>query len=554
MRGKQFQTSEIVDFLVIGSGAAGGVMAKELAVAGFSIVVLEQGPYLTEQDFGHDEIKFAIHNALTNDPKQQPITYRKHENETAKPFKAIEYGRQVGGGTVHFTANYWRLHESDFHERSLFGEVPGTSFADWPIRYADLEPYYTKAEEEIGISGLGGSNPFDGPRSKPYPLPPMPAKSSGVLFERGAKKLRLHPYPAPMAVLSQPYRGRGACAHCGMCELFGCEMKAKSSTLVSVIPIAEKSGNCEIRPNSYVRKIETDSHGRATGAIYFDADKREVLQRAKVVMLCANGVESSKLLLMSKSNLFPQGLANSSGLVGKNLMWDNGTESSALFEHPLNEFKSVQVTRVLHDYYESDRKRGFYGGGGIDARFDFYPAGFALAAIPDDIPKWGLEYKQAVGHYFNRTMTLLAHSTSLPMESNNVSLDPELRDAWGLPAVRITFDWHPNDVTNMKWLVERQREILHASGAQKIWSYPVDPPEVNVTPSRHLMGTCRMGTDPKKSVVNPFGNAHDVPNLFIVDGSNFVTSGRQQPTATIQALAYRSAEHIVQKARAGELG
>ncbi|HEY3927972.1 MAG TPA: GMC family oxidoreductase [Candidatus Koribacter sp.] len=550
----KFKTSETVDFVVIGSGAAGGVMAKELSVAGFSVVVLEQGPYLTEQDFTHDEIKFAVYNRLTNDPKRQPIMYRKNENEKARPLKAIEYGRQVGGGSVHFTGNYWRLHESDFHERSLYGEIPGASFDDWPISYADLEPYYTKAEEELGISGLGGSNPFDAPRSKPYPLPPMPVKSSGVLFERGAKKLGLHPYPAPVAILSQPYGGRGACAHCGMCELFGCEMKAKSSTLVTVIPIAEKTGRCEIRPNSYVRKIEVDSSGRVSGAIYFDEHKREVFQKANAVVLCANGVESSRLLLMSKSKLFPQGLANSSGLVGKNLMWDNGTESCGLFEHPLNEFKSIQATRVIHDYYAADRKRGFYGGGGIDARFDFYPAGFARSALPDDVPSWGLEFKKAVGQYFTRTMTLLSHASSLPMESNGVSLDPDVKDDWGLPATRITFDWHPDDIANMKWLVEREREILDAAGATKIWSFPVEPPDVNVVPSRHLMGTCRMGNDPKRSVVDSYGNAHDVPNLFIVDGSNFVTAGRQQPTATIQALAYRAGEHIAKKAKTGELG
>ncbi|ABF41659.1 glucose-methanol-choline oxidoreductase [Candidatus Koribacter versatilis Ellin345] len=553
MKGPQFRNSETVDFIVVGAGAAGGVMAKELAVAGFSLVVLEQGPYLSEEDFGHDEIKFAIQKKLTNDTKIQPITYRKTEAEVAKPFKAIEYGRQVGGGSVHFTANYWRLHESDFHERSLWGEVQGSTFDDWPIRYGDLEPYYTKAEEELGISGLGGANPFEAPRSKPYPLPPMPVKSSGVLFERATKKMGLHPYPAPVAVLSQPYRGSGACVHCGMCELFGCEMKAKSSTLVSVIPIAEKSGRCEIRPNSYVRKLETDASGRVTGVIYFDAQKQEVLQRAKAVVLCANGVESAKLLLMSKSNRFPQGLANSSGLVGKNLMWDNGTESSGLFEHPLNEFKSVQVTRVIHDYYDADRKRGFYGGGGIDARFDFYPITFALTGLPDDAPTWGLEFKKTVGKYFTRTMTLLAHATSLPRETNSVSLDPQMKDAWGLPAVRITFDWHPDDIANMKWLVEREREILQVAGAQKVWSFPVEPAQPNLMPSRHLIGTCRMGRDPKKSVVDPFGHAHDVPNLFIVDGSNFVTSGRQQPTATIQALAYRAAERIAGKAKAGEL-
>ncbi len=426
-----FKTSEPVDFLVIGAGAAGGVVAKELATAGFDVVVLEQGPYLHEKDYSHDEIKYSFLPGLTNDPKIQPITYRKSEGETARPIKAIEYGRQVGGGSVHFTGNYWRFHEDDFRERSVFGEVPGTGFADWPIRYTDLEPYYTKAEWDLGISGLGGANPFEGPRSKPYPLPPMPIKSSGVLFEKATKKLGLHPYPAPVAILSQPYRGRGACVNCGFCESFGCEMRAKSSTLVSVIPEAEKTGRCEIRPNSYVRKIELDANGRVSGAIYFNADRKEVFQRAKAVFVCANGVETPRLLLMSKSNRFPQGLANSSGLVGKYLMWDNGGSACGLFEHPLNEYKGIQVTRLIHDYYAADPKRGFYGGGAIDARFDFYPASFGLGGLPQDAPRWGAEYKRLLHEYFTRTMTLLAHTTSLARETNTITLDPETQGCLG---------------------------------------------------------------------------------------------------------------------------
>ena len=545
MTGRTFRLAEPVDFLVIGSGAAGGVVAKELSTAGFSVVVLEQGPYWRETDYSHDEIKYTFQAGLTNDTKLQPITFRKNENEPAKELKAIEYGRQVGGGSVHFTANYWRFHESDFHERSLYGEIPGTAFADWPISYADLEPYYTKAEYDLGISGLAGANLFEAPRSKPYPLPPMPVKSSGALFERATKQLGLHPFPAPMAILSRPYQGRSACVNCGFCESFGCDVRAKSSTLVSVIPMAEKTGRCEIRPNSYVRKIVTDARGRATGAVYFDARRKETLQRAKAVVVCANGVESAKLLLLSKSNRFPNGLANSSGLVGKNLMWDNGSFASAVFEHPLNEFKGIQVTRLIHDYYRADPKRGFYGGGGIDARFNFYPAGFALFGMPPDAPKWGAEYKKMVANYFIRTMSLLAHSTSLPMEKNTVTLDPEKKDAWGLPAVRITYDPHADDVTNMKWLLEREYEIFEAMGAKKVWAQPVEM----FSTSRHLMGTCRMGSDPKRSVVDPHSRTHDVRNLFVVDGSNFVTCARQQPTATIQALAYRAADYMTQAFR-----
>jgi choline dehydrogenase-like flavoprotein len=549
--GVTFRTTEAVDFLVLGAGAAGGVVAKELSTAGFNVVMLEQGPYLREKDYSHDEIKYTIEAGLTNDPKVQPVMFRRNENEKARPLKAIEYGRQVGGGSVHFTANYWRFHESDFHERSLFGEVAGADLRDWPISYADLEPFYTKAEYDLGISGLAGANPFEGPRSKPYPLPPMPAKSSGVLFERATKKLGLHPFPAPVAILSKPYQGRAACVNCGFCESFGCEVRAKSSTLVSVIPTAEKTGKCEVRPNSYVRKIEVDAAGRVTGAVYFDGNKREVFQRANAIFVCANGAETPKLLLMSKSKRFPDGLANSSGVVGRYLMWDNGGLAQGVFEHPLNEYKGIQVTRLIHDHYEADPKRGFYGGGAIDARFQFYPASFALGGLAPDAPRWGGEFKELFTTYFNRSMSLLAHTSSLAQWKNSVTLDPDTRDAWGLPALRITSDYHADDLAAMKWILTKQIEILEAAGAQKVWSQSLDI--VDNMPSRHLMGTCRMGTDPKTSVVNAHSRAHDVPNLFLVDGSNFVTAARQQPTATIQALAYRAADYAIGAAKRGEL-
>lgn len=545
----KFPFNDPVDFLVIGAGAAGGVMAKELSTAGFRVVVLEQGPYHRPGDFHHDELDVTFHAGLTNDTRLRPQTFRKIAEDKATVRPAVEYGSMVGGGSVHFTANYWRLHASDFHERSLHGPVPGSSFTDWPITYDELEPYYTKAEWELGISGLGGANPFESPRSKPYPLPPMPVKSSGVLFERGARKLGLHPYPAPVAILSQPYRGRAACLHCGFCESFGCEVGAKSSTLAALIPLAEKTGRCEIRPHSYVRRIETDQSGRVTGAVYFDAARREVFQRARAVVVCANGAETPRLLLMSSSNRFPNGLANSSGMVGKNLMFDCGLAVRGLFDHPLNDYKSIQTTRVVHDFYDADPKRGFYGGGGLDARFDWYPIGFALGAMPEETPKWGAGFKAACTEYFTHTMTILAHSTCLAVESNGISLDPDVKDAWGLPAMRVTFQYHPDDMKNVWWLVDRQREIMQAAGARKIWADDLSPLDV----SRHLMGTCRMGNDPHTSVVDRIHRTHDVPNLFLVDGSSFVTSGRQQPTCTIQALAFRAADHLSQAARRGEI-
>jgi choline dehydrogenase-like flavoprotein len=549
MKGQQprFDTQTSVDFIVIGSGAAGGIIAKELSSAGFQVVVLEQGPYLKERDFNHDELKHLWHSALTNDWKRQPNTFRRKPRDKAKVQPAVIYGRMVGGGTAHFTANYWRFHEIDFIERSKLGAISGTGFDDWPITYAELEPYYTKAEWELGISGQPG--PFDAPRSRPYPLPPLPIKSSGALADKGARKLGWHAHPAPMAIISQPYRGRSACSHCGFCEFYGCEVKAKSSTLATVIPEAEKTGHCEIRPNSYVRKIETDKSGHATGVIYFDEKKVETFQRAKAVVLCANGAETSRLLLLSKSNLFRDGLANSSGLVGKYLMFNGGAAAGGLFEHELNEFKSVAVTRVIHDFYDADPKRGFYGGGGLDTRYDVYPISYALGGLPSDAPSWGAEYKAALKEYFTRSMFVVAHTTSLPMERNSITLDPDTKDEWGLPAMRVTYKDHPDDLKIEKFFLDRAMELLEAAGARKKWSYPVREQSFGV----HLLGTCRMGNDPKKAVVNKYHRAHDVGNLFICDGSSFVTSGRGQPTCTIQALAYRAADHIIRMAKSGEI-
>jgi choline dehydrogenase-like flavoprotein len=298
-----------------------------------------------------------------------------------------------------------------------------------------------------------------------------------------------------------------------------------------------------------VRKISTDKRGRVDGVLYFDPQKQEHFQKAKAVVVCANGAETPRLLLMSKSNLFPQGLANSSGLVGKFFMVDLGSLTVGTFEHPLNDFKSVRVTRVVQDFYDSDPKRGFYGGGGIDARFEFYPIGFALGGLPPDAPRWGAGFKKALQENFNRSVTIFGHTTCLPLESNTITLDPDTKDAWGLPALRVTYKSHADDFKAMKFFSDRSLELLDAAGALKKWAFPVEDAAASV----HLMGTCRMGNDPKSSVVDKYHRAHDVPNLFMVDGSSFVTSGRNQPTCTIQALAYRAADHIVRMAKSGSI-
>jgi choline dehydrogenase-like flavoprotein len=547
---KMFSPATQVDFVIIGSGAAGGVMAKQLSASGFEVVVLEQGPRLENKDFKHDELLIRDTPALVNDHSLQPNTFRKTEVEKAQLAETISYGRCVGGGTVHYTGTQWRFHEIDFVERSRWGAIAGTGFADWPVTYAELEPYYVKVEYEFGVSGVSGTSPFDSPRSKPYPLPALPVKSAGVLFERGARKLGLHPVPIPSAILSQSYKGRQACNHCGFCEWYGCQRGAKSSSLVTVIPVAESTGRCEVRSGSYVREISVDKNGLVTGVVYFDSRKREIFQKAKAVVLCANGSESPRLLLLSKSSRFPDGLANSSGMVGKCLMLGGTVSASGIFDEPLNEFKSVMSTRAIEDYYDSDPGRGFYGGGRIDGRWGFMgPIGYALTGLPPDVPQWGEGYKNFVKQNFNRTMTCMSYMASLPLESNNITLDPEVKDAWGLPAMRVTYKDHPDGMKSKQYFLERSLEILEAAGAKKKWGNPVR----ETTSSAHLMGTCRMGNDPKTSVVNKFNRAHEVPNLFIVDGSSFVTSGRNHPTCTIEALAFRAADHIAKIARNGSM-
>lgn len=546
-----YKQNDAVDFVIIGSGSAGGILAKELSTAGFDTVVLEQGPYRRAEDFTHDELAVRVLSELQGggaETHRQSFRHSETEPFTIPDHQPARYARGVGGASVHFTANFWRFREVDFNERSLLGPISGTNFADWPISYEELEPYYTKVDWEIGVSGAPG--PFDAPRSRPFPMPPMPVKSSGVLMEKAAKKLGLHAQAEPLAILSQPFNGRPACISCGYCMYFGCEVKAKSSTLFAMIPLAEASGHCEIRPESTVIRIDTDDKGRANQVVYLDADGTEQAQRAKAVVLSANGAESSRLLLMSESSRHPDGLANSSGFVGRNLMCHVHGGANGVFEHPLNDYKGVQVTRIIHDFYDSDEKRGFYGGGGIDARplFSATPLFHAEGGMPPDVPRWGARWKDEFAHNFTRQMSFVASSTSLARDSNNITLDPANKDVWGRPAIRMTYDHHADDFAMNEFLIERCLELFDAAGAEKAWR--IGPLNDG---GEHLLGTCRMGDDPATSVVDRYHRSHDVPNLFICDGSSFVTSGRGQPTMTIMALAFRAAEHIIAAARAGNI-
>ena len=547
--GRTYPTDTPVDFVVVGSGVAGASVARELTRSGFDVVMLEQGRHVPPEDMEHDELGGFIWPRWINDPALSPQTYRKTPNEKAERRPYAQYARVVGGTTFHFTGNYWRFRPIDFNEFTKRGAVKGAAMADWPITYDELEPYYTAVEQAVGVSGEVSTARGEPRHSKPYPLPPINVHGPGVLLEVGAKKLGWSSKAAPMALLSRPYQGRQPCHNCGFCLAFPCEWGAKSGANYTMVPEALKSGKCELRSESYVRKIETDASGKVTGVIYFDKEKKEVVQRAKAVVVCANGAETPRLLLMSKSNQFPDGLANSSGVVGKHFMFNGGALSNGVFEHEVNGHKGPVVTRISQEFYELDEKLGLVGGGGFDFRVDV-PAMLRTLSMPPDYPTWGSAFKKEMRPWFSNSLLSFAHTTSMPVDTNSVTLDPELKDAWGLPAMRITYKEHEQDMRLYKHFQERNHELLTAAGAQKIYANPIgDEPGSTV----HLLGTARMGNDPRSSVVDKFHRAHDVKNLFIVDGSSFVTSGRGQPTLTIQALAFRAADHIAQFAKRGEI-
>jgi choline dehydrogenase-like flavoprotein len=551
---RQFRPQEEVDFVIIGSGAAGGIMAKQLSTAGFSVVVLEQGgwgKYGHERDYTKDELLNRnpdLEDRLMSNPATQRNTFRRNDREEAVR-GGHSYGCVVGGGTVTYGGSSWRHLPWEFNEASTVGTIAGTGMADWPITYDELEPYYTQAEWEMGISGQRVDSPFVAPMSKEYPVPPVPMKSSGALFYKAAAKLGLSVVPGPLAIITQPHMGRSACVNCGMCSGYGCHVRARSSSAVTVIPLAVATGNCEVRVRSYVREITTDNGGRVTGVTYFNAQRQEVFQSAKAVVLSANAGESARLLLMSKSARFPGGLANSNDVVGRYLMLGGGAGASALFEHPLNDYKGVVSGTGIVDYVPSDPNRGFYGGGRMTSRGYATPISYGLGGLSPGSPRWGAGYKQAIRDESRHRMNISCFTSQLPLPTNRVDLDPNVKDEWGLPAMRITSTSHPDDIKNMEFFRQKSIEVLEAAGATRVWAGPVR----DSTGGAHNRGTCRMGDDPRTSVVDKYHRAHDVPNLFIVDGSNLVTGGRNHPTMTIQALAFRAAEHLVRAARAGEV-
>ena len=340
---------EKTDVVIVGMGAVGGIVAAELGKAGMKVIGLERGPRLTTADFNpHDELRYFQRQDLRPNWKKTPVTWRLNPSTRATPMPILNYGNQAGGGTVHYGTLSWRFHEDDFRARSRTIERYGasaipqdSSLADWPLTYADLEPFYDRAEYELGVSGkagnlqgrkMDGGNVFEASRSRDYPLPALLMDQSAVLFEAGAKKLGYHPFSSPRAILSQPYNDRPSCTYCGFCQSFGCHVGAKSSILVTKLPEADKTGNFKMLTGATCYHVNTDNSGRATGVAYYGPDGSDNTIEAEIVILAPFIYDNTRLLLISKTSKFPNGLANSNGQLGKHVMAHIGARVFAAFD------------------------------------------------------------------------------------------------------------------------------------------------------------------------------------------------------------------------------
>jgi choline dehydrogenase-like flavoprotein len=538
-----------VNAVVVGAGAGGGIVAKELAQAGLSVVLLERGKWYTAFDCRKDDLRNQRTSVLGCGFGPDDERYRRvfvdpqgHER-VVLPSDGV-YGNNaacVGGGTASYGAMAWRYMEKDFRMRSTYGAVAGSTLEDWPISYADLEPFYEKAEWEIGVSGDDTGNIFRAPRKKPLPMPPLHPGREHEILKPAAKRLGLHPFDIPMLRNSVPYNGRAACMRCRWCVGFACEVDAKNGTQNTVIPIALASGNCELRAECVVKEIQTDSRGRATGVAYFDAQNRLEIQPADLVVSSCGATETARLLLNSRSSLFPEGLGNRHDWVGRNLQGHGYAGAYGLFDYDVYDDIGPGASIAICDYNHGNP--GMVGGGALCNEFIRLPIHFS-SMTPPNLPRWGKAHKDFMRQAYRRTVVVMGPAQEMPVFDSRVQVDPRVKDYWGIPAARLSGTNHPHTVELGKMLSAKADAWLKEAGAVSTWPRP---PRVGLSGGQHQAGTCRMGNDPKTSVVNRYCQVHDVDNLFVVDGSVHVTNGGFNPVLTIMAIAYHASAHIVQE-------
>ena len=556
------------DAIVVGLGAAGGIIAAELARAGLKVLALEKGAYYKTADFKtkFDEIRYYARGAIVPKMATDPITWRSSHNQTAvvlpwasnklglgNPFQ-IPPSLGTGGGTLNWGAASFRFRQADFRMRSTIVErfsaaaLPdGNSLVDWPISYDDLEPYYDRVEWDLGVSGMvgnlrghiqSGGNPFEAPRSRGYPMPPLARASVDGLFVETARRMGYHPYPTPTAIATVPYKGRNACTNCGFCHGYPCHVGAKLSTHDLVKAAADATGNLEIRPYSRVFRVNKDGQGRACGVSFLEYDERVVDVEAPIVILACYAFENTRLLLVSG--------VTGNGHVGKHLSIHNYGWFTGVMPEWTNPFMgSLQAGSVIDDLTSElipDNAEGVLWGSPINTwSGDMQPLE-VVHGLPGHVPKWGEGFKGWLQENYRRLFRLYSQHSSMPSQQNYCDLDSTVTDAHGQPALRITHDWTDHDQKSVEYFMRIKRRIAQELGMMEFWEDAARP---SYHVSVHDTGTHRMGEDPKTSVVNTYGEVHDLPGLYAVGGGQFPTLAAYNPTHTIMALAYLTSDHLI---------
>jgi gluconate 2-dehydrogenase alpha chain len=552
-----------VDVAVIGLGAAGGVAVLPLVRAGLKIAGIEAGTWMDpHKEFHSDEVYNNVRRSLTSVPKAQREvpTVRADANERARVLGVHPMMNAIGGTSIHYWAQSWRLKAWDFRTRSetikRYGAsaLPqGSTLEDWPLTYDELEPYYDIIENEVGVSGIAGNiqgkltgtgNPYEAPRKREYPMPPLRGSAFTDRMAEVARKLGWKPFAPPAAINSVPSKGRSSCVYHGYCSAGGCHVSAKNSTAVTTIPEAVKTKNLKIFDHAHVTRIVADGNGKVTGVLYVRS-REEFFQPAKVVLLAGYTYENSRLLLLSKSKAYPNGLSNNSGQVGKHYFGHWVSNVNALFPFDLNVWYGLPAQGTCVDEWADDSfdhsGLGFIGGASLHVYTERHPIDGAQMSTYGRAPQWGSAWKKFVHDNASRVAWTYLQTNTFPYETMHLDLDPEVRDPLGDPVCRITTGGpRINEGRALAHAQNKMEEWFRAAGAIEVVKPIPFPPGV----STHAYGGTRMGDNRETNVVDRWGFSHEAPNLGVLGASVMGTSGARNPTLTVQALAWRTAEYL----------
>jgi gluconate 2-dehydrogenase alpha chain len=570
-----------VDVVIIGMGWTGGILAKELSEHGLKVVALERGAHRApEEDFSvphiRDELNYSSRHGLMIDTRRDTLSIRNNINQEALPMRKLGSflpGDGLGGAGSHWNGHTWRWNDNEFKVRSKYEEKYGKKFIpadmtvqDWGITYAELEPYYEKFEYTAGISGQAGNidgkivqggNPFEAPRKRDYPLPPLVRSHANELFEIAAKNKGYHTFPMPTSNASKAYTNPdgsqfGQCQYCGFCERYGCESNAKGSPLITVIPLAMKQKTFELRTHAWVTKIETDKSKKvATGVHYVNVNNgEECFQPAKMVVLSAYALNNVHLMLLSGIGK-PYDPKTGKGTIGRNYCYQTGAGATLFFEndHIFNPFMSTGgLSTMIDDFHANwdfDRSGpNFVGGYTVNGGM-YHGRPIEYHPVPAGTPRWGAKWKESVQKWYQRAMSIGSSGSVMANRYNYLDLDPTYRNSLGLPIMRMTFDYKENEQrlsAHAATIINEMAQTLnptHLTKAQARMSWSVVPYQ-----STHNTGGTIMGTDPSTSVVNKYGQCWDVHNLFICGASLFGHNAAYNPTGPVGALAYHTSDAI----------